>query len=346
MTTNQNLTRADIALADLQANGGMLSPEQANQFIDFVMEEPTVLRQARVVRMNAPRRKINRMGFASRILRAARQVGSAEDDGGNDRYVRKADRAAPQTSQIELNTSEVIAEVRIPYEVLEDNIEGDNFEAHILRQIAQRAALDLEELGLWADTASTDPYLALQDGWMKRALTDGNVLDWNSAGISPDLFASALLSMPQKYLKNLAQMRAWVTHANIIKYRQKVSQRQTGYGDSAIQANIPLQAHGLTMEPAHLMSAGLNGEGGLVTFPQNLLFGIQRDISIESDKDIRSREYIIVLTARVALQIDDADATVAIQEIGGLVNPASAMEVTIVNTEANPVNTKEVAATP
>jgi len=342
MTTNANLARADVALADLEANGGLLNPEQANTFIDFVMEEPTILRQARVVRMNGPRRKINRLGFANRILRAARQVGSAEDDGGNDRYVRKQDRAAPQTTQIELNTTELIAEVRIPYEVLEDNIEGDNFEAHILRQIAQRAALDLEEWGLWADSASPDAFLALQDGWMKRVLTDGNVLDWNGQGINPDLFASALLSLPQKYLKNLPQMRGYITHANRIKYQQKVSQRQTGYGDSALQNNIPLQAHGLTLEAAHLMAAGLNGEGGLVTFPQNLLFGIQRDITIESDKDIRSREYIIVLTCRAALQVDDVDAAVGITDIGGLQNPTGELNVTITNTAANPVQMETV----
>jgi len=344
MTTNANLARADVALADLEANGGMLNPEQANQFIDFVMEEPTVLQQARVVRMAGPRRKINRMGFANRILRAARQVGSANDDGGNDRYVRKNDRAAPQTSQIELNTSELIAEVRIPYEVLEDNIEGDNMEAHIMRQIAVRAALDLEEWSLWADESSADPYLALQDGWMKRIQTDGNVLDWNSAGVNPDLFASALLALPQKYLKNLAQMKAWITHANRIKYQQKIAQRLTGYGDSAVQNNIPLQAHGLTVEAAALMTGGLSGEGGLVTFPQNLLFGIQRDISIESDKDIRSREYIIVLTCRTALQVDDVDAGVVISEIGGLVNPVGSLNVTIVNTEDSPVPMKTVGA--
>jgi hypothetical protein len=49
---------------------------------------------------------------------------------------------------------------------------------------------------------------------------------------------------------------------------------------------------------------------GFLTFMQNLIFGIQRDIRVETDRDIRSREFIIVLTARVALQIEDIDATV------------------------------------
>lgn len=315
-TQNQNLLRADIAIADLDTNGGLLQPQQANAFIDMILDQPTILPQARVVRMAAPEVKINRIGFGQRILRAAVQVGGAEDNGSNDRYVRKADRAAPTTTQIKLNDSEVIAEVRIPYEVLEDNIEGQSLEAHIMRLIAERAALDLEEFALWADTSksATDPFLGLQDGWLKRATS--HVADNADAGVSPDLFANAMLALPQKYLRNLAQMKAWVSVANTLKYRQKVAQRPTGYGDTTLQSGtLPLQAFGLTIEGAPMLAAEDDGTSGLVTFPQNLLFGIRRDISVETDKDIRSREYIIVLTMRAALQIDDVDAVVKLANI-------------------------------
>ena len=308
-TPNQALiARADLALADLTANGGMLQPEQANTFIDLILEQPTILKQVRQIRMNAPERKINRIGFASRILRAAVQTGGANDAGDNDRYVRKADRAKPTTSQIQLNTKEVIAEVRIPYEALEDNIEGQSLEGHIMRLIAERAAVDLEELCLAADTGSGDPYLALQDGWLKRMTP--HVVNNLSAGVSPDVFTNGLLAMPQKYIRNLAQLKHFVSVANTIKYRQKVSQRATGYGDSALTQNIPLFAGGVAVEAAPMLAAVGAGNSGFTTFAQNLLFGIQRDISVETDKDIRSREYIIVLTARVAIQIDDVDCTV------------------------------------
>lgn len=309
MSSNKELLqRADLAIADLDTNGGLLQPEQANSFIDMIMEQPTILKQVRTIRMNAPERKINRIGFASRILRAASQTGGAEDDGSNGRYVPKAGRAKPTTAQIVLNTKEVIAEVRLPYEVLEDNIEGQSLESHIMRLIAERAAIDLEEFSLAADTASVDPYLALQDGWLKRMTP--HVVNNASAGIDPDMLTDGLLAMPQKYLRNLNQLKHFVSVANTIKYRQKVSTRATGYGDSALTQNIPLYAAGVSLEAAPMLAAVGAGNTGFLTFPQNLLFGIQRDIRVETDKDIRSREYIIVLTARVALQIDDVDATV------------------------------------
>lgn len=312
-TTNELIARADLAIADLDTNGGLLLPEQSKQFIDMILDEPTILPQSRVVRMNSSEVQIDRIGFGSRILRAARQSGSANDDGSNDRYLRKADRAKPTTAQIVLRDSEVMAEIRINYETLEDNIEGQSLEAHIMKLIAQRSALDLEEWALWADTTSSDAYLALQDGWLKRSTS--HVADNLGAGITPDLFTNALLALPQKYLKYLPQMRGFVSVANTIRYRSKISQRMTDYGDAAMQAVIPLYAQGLKLEGAPMLAADDIGATGLVTFPKNLLFGIRRDIKVETDKDIRSREYIIVVTMRAALQIDDADAVVKLENV-------------------------------
>lgn len=312
-TPNELIQRADLAVADLDTNGGLLQPEQSKQFIDMILDEPTMLPQARVIRMGASEVWINRIGFGSRILRAARQTGSAQDDGDNARYMRAADRSKVTTSQIQMNDSEVIAEVRIPYEALEDNIEGQSLEAHIMRLIAAQVALDLEEWALWADKTSPDAFMALQDGWMIRSTA--HVADNLGAGINPDLIANALLALPQKYLKYLPRMRGFISVANTIRYRQKISQRQTGYGDSAMQDTIPLFASGLKLEGAPMLAADGTGGKGLVTFPQNLLFGIRRDVKVETDKDIRSREYIIVVTLRAALQVDDADAIVKLENI-------------------------------
>lgn len=315
-TRNENLARADVTIAQLDTNGGLLGPEQSNAFIDLILDQPTILPQARVIRMAKPEVQIDRMGFDSRILRAARNgsTQTAEDDGSNGRYVRKADRAAPTTSQITLTSKELIAEVRLPYEVLEDNIEGASMEAHVMRQIAERAALDLEEWFLWADTNSGDAMMALTDGIMKKATS--HVADNLGAGVSPDLFENAMLALPQKYLRNLPQLRGFVSMANTLRYRSKVAKRQTGYGDAALQSgDLPLAAYGLKIEGAPMLAADGIGSSGLMTFPKNLIWGIRREISVETDKDIRSREYIIVLTLRAGIQIDDADAVVKLENI-------------------------------
>lgn len=322
MTNEELMRRADLAISDLQANGGMLNPEQANTFIDMIHDEPTIIQQVRLERMNAPTKKINRIGFANRIMRAAPQGTPPyfADDNTNSRYLAAADRSAVTTGQIELNSKEIMAEVHLTYETLEDNIERGNLEEHIMRLIAEQVSRDLEEWMLQADTGSGDAYLALNDGLLKTA--DQHVVDLSaqvdidggnlSSQLHPDTFTNGMLAMPQKYLRDRNRLKHFMTVADVTKYRSRVARRQTGYGDSALTQNNDLTVHGIRVEEAALMPSGF----GLFTFPQNIILGIQRQVTVETDRDIRGRQYIIVLTMRVDCIYDDADAVVKYVNIG------------------------------
>lgn len=314
--------RADARLSTL-ATGGLLNPEQANAFIDLVQDEPTILKQVRVERMNSPQKNIDRMGFKGRLLHKARQ--DPLGNGSENRALTLAERKSVTTSQIQLNTKEFIAEVRIPYEVLEDNIERGGFEAHIMREIARQVSMDLEELALNGDTTHpTDTYLQAVDGYLKQM--GGNVVDNANAGVSPDLFDAGLLAMPQKYLRRLTELRHFISTANTIKYRAAVAKRATGYGDSALTQNIPLYAGGVAIEAAAMLTAagetswgagdGTSKESGFFTFPKNLIWGIQRQITMEYEKLISEREIKIVVTLRCDFLIDDTDACVKYTNIG------------------------------
>ena len=322
MTSNSSLLRkADLAIADLQANGGELLPEQGAAFIRKLIKQPTLIRQCRVVEMLAPKRKINKIGFGKRILRKA-QSGVA---------LTQAQRSKPTTEQLELDTKEQIAEVRLPYDVLEDNIEraiSANNEASntgpgglrqtIIDLIAERAALDLEELALLADTAYTNPtdqdaedYLSQLDGWLKRARTTGHVVDAGAATISKAVFKKGLKSLPSQYQRNKAALTHFVSVNNATEYRDTLADRGTGLGDNMVQGNSPLFAYGSSVADVALMPE----DGGLYTDPLNLIFGIQRQVSMEFDKDITQRVYIIVLTCRVDFQIEEPDAIVGYENI-------------------------------
>lgn len=322
MTTNSSLLRkADIAIADLQANGGELSPEQGASFIRKLIKQPTLIRQCRVVEMQASKRKINKIGFGKRILRKATS-GVA---------LTAAQRSKPTTEQIELDTKEQIAEVRLPYDVLEDNIEratSANNEASntgpgglrqtIIDLIAERAALDMEELALLADVDYTNPadqddedYLSQLDGWLKRGAEDGNVADAGNATISKAVFKKGLKTMPSQYQRNKAALNHFVSVNNETEYRDTLADRGTALGDQMTQGNSPTFAYGSPVQGVALMPE----DKGLYTDPLNLIFGIQRQVSMEFDKDITARVYIIVLTTRIDFQIEEAEALVAYENI-------------------------------
>lgn len=320
MSTNQQLLqKADWAIADL-ASGGKLSPEQANTFIRKLLVQPTMLSQVRRVVMSAPERKVNKIQFASRILMPGTSATALAADASPTNR-----RSKPTTEQISLATKEVIAEVRLPYDIIEDNIERGNIGQHldvggepvsggikdtIMTLIAERAALDLEELGLLGDTGSGDAYLALTNGWLARATA--HVVDAGGAAISRQLLTQGMKALPSQYRRNRAGMRHFLSTEQEIDYRETLAKRETSVGDAQLQSTAPVFAAGAPVEGVGLMP----GAKGLLTNPLNCLFGIQRDVSIETDKDITSRVYIIVLTARVDFQMEENDAAVKYINIG------------------------------
>ena len=292
--------KADIAVANLVADGGYLNTEQSSAFIRKLIESPTILKLVRTIRMGSPRREIDKIGFANRILRpAVSGVPLAADQ-----------RAKPDLEKLTMTTSEIIAEVNVPYDVLEDNIEKAGLEDTIMAMIVERAATDLEELLIQGDTDSADSYLALFDGILKKIAT--HTVNFGDAAISKTLFKNAILEMPNKYLRRRDLMSHWLAPDQLTSYRDTLSNRMTILGDKHVETWSPVFGQGVPVKEAALMPA----TQGFFTFPQNLVFGIQRQIQIETDKDIRARVIIIVLTLRCAFAIETEEACVKFTNIG------------------------------
>jgi len=311
--TNQEviISKADLALSDLET-AGKLNPEQTDRFIRTLIDQPTLLASVRTVAMGAPQMKINKIGFGSRILHPAVSATPLPENL----------RAKPDLGQVQLETHEVIAEVNLPYDVIEDNIEKGNVNVPlqtgagglhqtIVDLIAERAALDLEELAIQGDTTNVaDPYLALNDGYLKQATA--NVVNVGGA-FDKAAVKQALKTMPTRYLRNRAAMSHFVSIDNETEIRDQYGARQTALGDAQVQGLLPVYVYGSRVTPVALMP----GTQGLFTDPMNLIFGIQRNIMIEYTKDIRARVFIIVLTCRVDFAIEEANAVVKYTGITG-----------------------------
>jgi len=321
MENKQIIEKAAMTLADL-AGGGLLSPAQANKFLRMVQDAPTIINSARFVPMSHDSQKVEKIGFGQRILRPGVE-GTALAEG---------DKSVPTTSTVQLNAKEVIAEVNITYDTLENNIEKGNLYNTIMRMIAERAALDLEELVVNGDTASTDPYLAVLDGIRKQATA--HVVDWavtadpNKAGhlmINKDVFKAGIKAMPKKYYRNPADFRFFTSYNAQVEYMDSIAARQSTLGDRALQGGLPT-AYGTPVQGIAMLQGveevidETSGETAvrsdvLFTHPKNILFGMSRNIRIEVDRDIRERKFIIVLTAKIDTKFEEPDAVVKIENV-------------------------------
>lgn len=312
--TDKELDRkADLLVGDLNSNGGLLSPEQNDQFIQNLTDTDTILRAIRTVPMNGPTQKINKIGFGSDIMKPASQDRSASSALHSGRYLATAQRSAPTTSQVSLTTSEVMAEVRLGYEVLEDNIEGGGLQDTVLAMMSSKIAEELEKLVVQGDfgaTSGTDPWLDLMDGLL--ALSTAHTYNAQGAPISASLFNTAFKQMPTKHRANRNAMRWFTSMDTEADYRLAISSRGTGLGDAVLTGNTPVPVMGIPITGAAFMPT----TNVLFTNPRNCIFGVQRNIRVETDRDIRSREIIIVVTMRIAIAIEEIDAVVKVTNIG------------------------------
>jgi hypothetical protein len=299
------IEKASMTLADL-ATGGKLNPDQFNAFYQKLLTQPTLLSQARTVQMHADAMKIEKLGFGARILRAGAE-GVAATEG---------QRVKPTASTVQLNAKEVTAEVRLSYDTIESNIEGAGLQDTIINMLAKAAARDIEELIINGDTASGDAYLALLDGLMKQA--SAHVVDFASVALDRSVFKKAIAALPSQYMNNPADLRFFANPVAAIEYADQVVTRQTALGDKALEGGL-VSAFGVPVvgnaNIKQYVDATNNVSDILLTNPQNIVVGFSRNVSIEVDKDISARQFIIVLTAKVDSKFEEADAVVKVTKV-------------------------------
>lgn len=305
-SNKQIIEKAAMTLADL-SSGGLMNPTQANEFIRMLQDSPTILNACRTVPMDHDTMKIEKIGFGQRILRPGVETIALADD----------QKSKPTTSKIELNAKEVIAEINLSYDTLENNIEGDNLKNTIMQLIAERAALDLEELIVNGDKASSDTYLKLIDGVRKQAVT--HVVDATSTVISKDILKNAKKALPAKYLRNPADFRFYTSQNAATEWMDVVAARATALGDTALQGG-KASAYGIPVEGIAMLQPYDNGSGvqvsdSILTHPKNIVVGVSRRMSIEVEKDIRARMFIIVLTMKIDAVFEEEAAVVKIKKI-------------------------------
>lgn len=302
VTDNRSiLAKADMALADLTTSGGLLQPAQAAKFMRIMIKSSRVLGMSTVVPMRSPKQLIEKIKFGSRILRAGNEATA----------LSVGDRAKPDLSKVELNAQLFKAEVRLDNEVLEDNIERAELRQTIMQMMAERIALDTEEVVVSGDTASADPFLAKFEGILEQATS--HVVDAAGATISKTVLKNMLRTMPSEFLRDKRALK-YLTSVNAeIAYRDGLADRATQAGDKYLEQDVPAVYNGIGVTDVPLFPEALGGADRtaiILTDPKNVNIGIWRNIRVETDKLVSEGVLIIVATLRMDMKYAHEDAVV------------------------------------
>jgi len=274
----------------LFATGGALPAEVRDAFIDFVIEQQATLSRVVTIRMNAPQGHTDELRVSTRALRAATEG------------VAPTPADSVTTARRTLNTVETILGEDITMTLLEDNIERAGAEGHIARIIATAFGNDSNDLVWNGDDASSDPFISINDGYLKLLQNSQNSditdVDLTAAGVTTGTAAmqELLQNMPDKFLGRTDHV-FWAAVTFAQKYAEEVSARETQLGDQVLIQGFPaLRYFGIPLVPeTHIASAARRL---ILTPTSNLFWGIQRILRVDSEFRPRTRLIEYTLSAR------------------------------------------------
>lgn len=307
------------------AGGGILKPEQASAFIDYMWDEAALTSMVRRVKMNNPTQEVDKIAVGRRL---ARKASEGVDDGQN---------VDPTFAKISMTTVKIRLDWELTTESLEDNLEGDALEDHVARLMASQLGNDLEDLYINGDTGDSDALIKSLDGFIKRFLAGAHVVSAGGAKLNKSVFNKAVKTMPRKYLSRRGDLR-FFTSPGLLQDFMNVTTDATGgaflnlqeraYGSEAVTGqgggSVFLKPFGVSPVEIPLWPEDVDGSYsgatgdhgyGVWTFPKNMIIGVQREIKVYREYKPKKDAIEYTVYTRVANQIENLDAAVTISDI-------------------------------
>ena len=343
-TTNLGTSPANNLSGDGVTNSGtgLLYPDQAIRFLDYMWDATILAKSARTIRMRSNTTEIDRVAVGQRIMTVAQEDNPRDYVAASGTYTNANSTTftaqGATFNKVSLTTRKLRLDWELSAESLEDHIEGPDLEDHIARLMATQAGNDIEDT-LINGTGTGSGLMSAFAGFRSLALSNAHVVDANGYGLDKTIFNQAIKTLPRKYKQRRNQLR-FFTGSNLVQdylfnltanagngnpfdiasgiIRGDVAANDGGPGSVTPFAfgipviNVPLMDETKTGD--YSGAAGLHGDVHL-TFPQNFIIGIKRDVTVyrlfQPKKD--TIEYTLFI--RVGCVMENYDAHVIVKNV-------------------------------
>jgi hypothetical protein len=300
--------------------GGILAPEQARRFIDYVWDATVLAKDGRRVTMRANTMEIEKVNVGERVIRAAAQ--------GAPDYTN----VGATFTKVELTTKKIRLDWEVATESLEDNIEGAALEDRLVRLMTNAFANDLEDLAINGEGTGSNAFLSIMPGFVKQTRgTVGNDAHEYAATVSNNEFTTSvmqglLLAMPRKYRALKSNLKFYAgtdAFAGIVKNNgtlaDAVAEAIAGQVPGSTQANRQAYLDGNAQTLGNTRTTRVLGVDVLevpyypagyvdLTFPQNRVWGFQRDITVNREYKPKKDTVEYTVFVRFGIQWEELDA--------------------------------------
>jgi hypothetical protein len=300
------------------AGSGILRPEQARRFIDYVWDATTLAQDGRRVTMRANTMELEKVNVGERVIRAAAQA------------VGDYTNAGATFSKVELTTKKIRLDWEVSAEALEDNIEGAALEDHIVRLMTNAFGNDIEDLAINGTGDSNDgAFLGIMNGFVNRIKEDGDaheaVVTVSNDNWTTDAMQKIILAMPRKYRAIKSNLKFYAgtdAFQGIIKNNGTLADaiaeafagtpagtpaNRQAYLDGTAQTfggARTTRVLGVDVQEVPYYPAGYVD----LTFPQNRVWGFQRDITVNREYKPKKDTVEYTVFVRFGIQWEEQDA--------------------------------------
>lgn len=286
---------------------GVLQVEKENQFIQAVQEATVMLDASRYIGMKGSKRDIDRIEFDIDLEAATRNASTGA--------ITLTDQH-PTFAMNQLSAEKLMAKFELTYEALEDNIAQGSLESVLTSLFGSAVGRSLEKIFIFGDQDLTpgsnipSGYAEI-NGWISK-VDSGQVLygggttsarDFDPTDID-DIFTKMYDALPANQLNEAKFM---VPRSYESLYRRSLKSKDSPLGDQVVLQNGSLTFEGVPIVPVPALdipvtnatfAANIAPVSLFLGKPTNFVHGLQRGITVESDKDIENQMYKFVASLR------------------------------------------------
>jgi hypothetical protein len=287
--------KADMEVANFVNDGGYLNDEQTSALFEIPIRQSTLLKLITVKPMKASRLEVSKLGFTGRVLRGAVE----------NQALTEAERSKPDAGKTVLDVEEFIAEARVPYGALEDHVTQGTLMTHVRTLLGKAIGRDMEFVSINGDTTETgvtaEALLKKKlNGFIKQTTT--NTIAAGTVRLTKGLLKQMRQTLPSEFKAAASQM-AYLTSDNaVLDYADSLANRATVLGDQKIKdvTNVEFGGAPVIGVPEFPEELGSGTDETVVLYAQlkNACIGLQRQLMIETEKDIKARQWIVVTTVK------------------------------------------------
>jgi hypothetical protein len=312
---NMGVTTGPNAVNPVGVPGGILNPEQARRFIDYVWDATVLAQDGRRVTMRANTIELEKVNVGERVIRAASQA------------LGEYTNAGATFTKVELTTKKIRLDWEVSTEALEDNVEGAALEDHLVRLMTNAFGNDLEDLAINGN-GGVDPFLGIMNGFVNQVTTTGDaheaVVD-TTLGWTPQVMQEIIYALPRKYRAIKSGLKFYAgtdvfasivekngtladaiaeafagnpagTPANRQAYLNGTDQT---FGGARTTRVLGINVQEVPYYPADYVD---------LTFPQNRVWGFQRDITVNREYKPKKDTIEYTIFVRFGITWEELDA--------------------------------------